>query len=131
MSWRRADVAAALVNVLTPALTCSVFASWPSTMNPPAVVVGFPANVDYRAPVAFGVDLAELPITCTAGVSEPDPLDALVADVRAALDVDGLADPTLGGVVRSLKVRAHNAWRIVNTAGADVLAADVVLEIQA
>jgi hypothetical protein len=126
MSWKRADVAQALVPILQPIdQQAQVFPTPPETFSPPALIVGFPVSVDYDM-AAFSVDLVQLPIMAACGTGEVDKVDAYLTEAKTLLE----ADLTLGGVVHACKPRAQANWRRLNVAGADVLAADLMLEIR-
>ena len=126
MTWERGPVAAALVDVLTPLdATVSVFSVPPSTFNPPAYVVGYPTRVDYGIPT-YSIDTATLPMLAAAGPSEVDRVGALLAMAKAAIEVD----PSLGGSCQVCRVTSQTSWRILSVAGADILCADLVLEIR-
>jgi len=126
MGWNRADVAAALVPILAPIdAQATVFATPPETFNPPAIIVGYPQSVDYDL-AAFGVDLVQLPVAACAGAAEVAKVDAYLAQARELI----AADLTLGGVVKACRARAQSNWRRLNVAGAEILAADLVLEIR-
>jgi hypothetical protein len=126
MTWQRASVAAAVVGIVAPLdVLVTVFEAPPSTLNPPAAYVSYPQLVQYDG-FAFGVDTVALPLTVAAGMDEADRIDGLLATYKAALN----ADPTLAGSVKSARVNMQNAWRRLNVAGADYLAADLILEIR-
>jgi len=126
MSWERQPVAQALVALLEPLdPTVAVFEAPPSTLNPPAYVVWWPTSVTYNA-FAFGVDLVLLPILCAAGAAEFDRVDALVSAAKTAVD----GSPQLDDAVASCIADSQSGWRLLSVGGADVLAADLVLEIR-
>lgn len=127
MTWNRAQAAQAVADVLAPVdELVSVFASPPSTFNPPAYIVGYPRRVAYDAGAGFGVDVAELPVLAGCGVSEVDRVDQLLEAAHKAVN----ADPSLGGAVQHARVASQDNWRILSVAGADVLAADLTVEIR-
>lgn len=127
MTWQRAPVAAALVQLLEPLdATVTVFGAPPLTFAPPALIVWYPTLVQYSG-FAYQVDLVTLPIMCAAGLGEWDRVDELAAMVRGAVDT---ADPQLGGSVAVARAYQQSETRIVSVAGADVLAANVILEIR-
>jgi len=127
MTWQRAPVAAALVELLAPLDTLvSVFPAPPPTFNAPAAYVSYPQVVSYDG-FAFGVDTVALPITVAAGLAESDRIDGLLEQYKKAIN----ADATLGGVVPSVRVNLQQGWRVLTVAGADYLAADLILEIRA
>jgi hypothetical protein len=124
--WQRAPVATAIAATLaTLDASVSVFAVPPTTLNPPAYLVGFARRVDYDA-AAFGVDLTELVVSAAAGLSEPDRLDQLLHDAKVALN----ADPSCGGTVAALRVRNQDPVRLVDSGGATFLVGDLILEIR-
>jgi hypothetical protein len=126
MSWVRATAAQAVADVLaTIDPLVSVFASPPSTFNPPVYVVGYPRIVNYDA-ATFGVDDVELPMFAGVGVAEIDRLDAMLDQARKAI----AADNSLAGAVMHVRVTEQSNWRILSVAGADVLAADLTLRIR-
>jgi len=126
MSWERAPVAAALAGILGNIdAQVKAFELPPETFNPPAFIVGYPQTVDYDV-AAFGVDLVALPIAAFCGTAEVDRVDALLTAAKVALE----ADLTLGGAVKACKPRTQQAWRRLSVAGAEVLGADIVLEIR-
>jgi hypothetical protein len=124
--WQRAVAAAALQTLLAAIdATVPAFATPPETFNPPAYIVGFPTQVQYDR-ASFGVDLASLPILVACGPSEADRVDELLDAARHAV----AADPSAGGVLVDAHALTQGNWRRLNVAGADVLAADLVLEIR-
>jgi hypothetical protein len=126
MGWNRDDVAKALVPILQPIdAQAKVFPDPPETFNPPAFIVGFVQSVDYDL-AAFGVDMVQLPIAACCGAGEVAKVDAYIVAARDAIS----EDLTLGGVVHAAKPRAQNNWRRLQVAGAEILAADLVLEIR-
>jgi hypothetical protein len=126
MGYSRPTAAAAVEAVLiTLDATVSVFAEPPSTFNVPAYIVGYTRSVDYDSP-AFGVDAGLLPVAAAVGVAEIDRLDELLDQAKKALN----ADPSLAGAVHSCRVRTQEQTRLWVIAGAEILAADLLLEIQ-
>jgi hypothetical protein len=125
VSWDRAAVAAALVDVLTAATGVMVFDRPPGTLNAPALVVARPNTVTYGNG-AFGIDDAELPIVCVGGADDLDGLEALKALVRQAID----ADNTIKGVVQHAYPQQERNWRVINIGGADLLTVEVILQIR-
>jgi hypothetical protein len=123
--WSRTKAAAAVAGVLAALDGIAVFATPPETFNPPAYIVGYPSSVAYGH-VGFGMDLASLPVMAAAGPNSADDVDALIQNAKDAID----ADPTLGGAVGNATVATQANWRRVDVAGAQVLAADLVLEIR-
>ena len=126
MTWHRAPVAVAIAGVLEgldPFVT--VFDAPPATLNPPAFYVGYPTTVAYDA-FTFGVDTITLPISAVAGLSEGDRVDGLLDAARKAFeDTD-----TLAGVVAACRVSTQQSWRVLSVGGADLLAADLVLDLK-
>jgi hypothetical protein len=125
MSWSRAPVAAALVDVLTTAIdgTVTVFAEPPQTLNPPAIVVG-PATMTY-AVAGFAVDDVELTVMVIVPVGRLNDLDALARKVHDAI----LADSTLAGSVKvAWPIEQRNSRGVV-IAGIDLSVVDVVVRI--
>jgi hypothetical protein len=130
MSWSRAPVAKALVEVITAQLAAdgieaSVQDHPTFTVNPPAIVVGRPSEVRYGV-AAFGIDEIVLPVACVCGPEQDDAVHELLRVVHRAVT----NDPTLGGVVMIADMSGERAWRNVNVAGADYLAAEAVVDIQ-
>jgi hypothetical protein len=120
-------VAAAIADVLAAKVPVSCFATPPETLNPPAYVCAYPRTVTYDVS-SFGVDLVEFILGAYAGPNDPDTLDELLGEARAALSVD----PGLGGVVQSLIPTTQSNWRRVAIAANNIsaLAADLTLEIR-
>ncbi len=127
MSWDRPAAAGALVEVLEAATasTVSVFDKPPATFNPPALVINYPTTVAKHNP-AFAIDLASFTVLAAVGVDQGDSLDELLGTVTAAVE----ADPSLTAVVQHAKPVEWRNWRILTVAGADMLAADVALEVR-
>jgi hypothetical protein len=129
MAWQRTPVAKALAESIAQIVeaagdTVGVFDRQPSTLNPPAIVIGRPIEVAYDA-FAFGIDAAELPVGCVAGAGDGDDRVAeLIAYVRAAAD-----DVTLGGVVQSLDDNFERNWRNLTLGGVELVAADVIFTV--
>src|SRR5215831_3018371 len=92
MSWNRANVASALVSVLTPVVGVKVHHLPPETLNPMCVVVGRPQVVSY-ATYAFGIDDAQLPLMIVGGIETEDQIEALKDQCRDTV----LSNKTLGG----------------------------------
>jgi Mrp family chromosome partitioning ATPase len=127
MSWNRATVAGALVDLLSEALNgqVMVFDRPPGTVNAPAVVVGRVNSVTYGVG-AMGIDDAELPLVLVGGADDMDGVEALKASVRQAI----ANDQTLGDVVQLAYPEAERNWRVLNIGGADLLTVDVILQIR-
>ena len=127
MTWNRSAAAAGLEATLQAVLgeTVWVFQKPPQTLNPPAVVIGRPTQVDYSM-VAFSIDQATLPVICLGPVDGEDTVDELITAVRDAVG----ADITLGGAVQHCAATREQNWRLVNVAGADLLQAEVQLTIR-
>jgi hypothetical protein len=134
MTWQRAKFAAALADTLQAAsdtaeeageLAPFVYAAPPQTLNPPALVVGRPAEVVYSV-VAFSVDLATIPVVCIGPQEGEDMVDALIVFVRGVMQ----SDPTLAGMVQIVTAPSERNWRAIRVGGADLLAADVSLSVQ-
>jgi hypothetical protein len=129
VSWQRSLVAAALADTLKtaqgPGDSAGIFSQPPETLNAPAIVVGRPTEVQY-ATAGLGVDEATIPVICIGPSTGDDIVDGLIHFVRAAV----AADITLSGAVPSCLCTSERNWRAVRIAGADMLAADVVLTIQ-
>ena len=126
MTWQRAEAAEAIAGLLEPLdPLVSVFASPPETFNPPAYVVGYPSAVTYDG-AAFSIDLATIPVLAAGGLAELDRVDALLRAAKDAIT----ADPSLDGAVMSARVVSQSNWRRLNVAGADILVADLILEIR-
>ena len=127
MTWNRAPVAAALVDVLAEATNdqVMVFDRPPATLNAPAVVVGRANTVTYGVG-ALGIDNAELPLIVIGGLDDMDGVEALKMACRLAV----AADPALGGVVQLAYPGEERNWRGLNIGGADFLAVDLILQIR-
>jgi hypothetical protein len=126
MSWDRATTAKALAAQLEAAISGVTIYDRPLyDLNAPAIVIGRPLETRYAAS-AFGVDLTTLPVACVAGTERDDDVSDLIAQVRAAV----AGDVSLGGTVAVCVPTAERNWRPIKVGGADLLAADVVLEIQ-
>jgi len=126
VSWDRTVAVPALVDAIEVASgqTVFVFDRPPTTINPPAIVVGRPVEVIY-ATAWFSVDEATLPVLCVGAGDGDDTVDDLIAVVRAAVK-----DPGLGGAVQSVVASAARNWRNLVVAGVDILQAEVTLTIQ-
>jgi hypothetical protein len=126
VSWDRAAVAKALVTQLEAAISDVSILDRPLfNLNAPAIVVGRAAETRYSA-FAMAIDETQLPVTVVAGSERDDDVADMIAEVRSAV----MADITLGGVVQRCVPVAERNWRPIKVAGADLLAADVVLEVQ-
>ena len=127
MTWNRAAVAEALVDMLTEALEdqVMVFDRPPGTVNAPAVVVGRANTVNYGTG-ALGIDDAELPLVLVGGADDMDGVEALKSTVRQAVN----ADVSLGGVVQLVYPELERNWRVINVGGADLLTVEVILQIR-
>jgi hypothetical protein len=129
VTWNRAPAAAALADLLTTALAgagieASVFAAPPFTLNANAVVVSRPTEVRY-AVSGFSIDEVTLPVLCVAGQDQDDTVSALIAVVRSAL----AGSLNLGGVVSQIHATGERNWRHVNVSGAELLAAELTVQI--
>jgi hypothetical protein len=126
VTWNRALAAQAVADVLAGVdETVAVFASPPSTFNPPVYIVGYPRTVTYDH-ATFSTDLAELPVLVGCGVSEIDRVDELAEQAKKAIN----ADPSCGGAVQHVRVASQDNWRILSVSGVDVLAVDLTLNIR-
>jgi hypothetical protein len=129
VSWSLVAVSEALAATLSAALnpdSVTVFASPPTTLNPPAVVVSYPAPVVFGTR-ALGVDTAAIPVICAVGLTAPlSSLDALLESTRAALD----ADRKLGGAVKSCLVTELVDIRSASIAGIDLLAGYLSVSVE-
>jgi hypothetical protein len=127
VSWDRPAAAAALVDVLTAATdeVVTVHDKPPSTLNAPALVVSYPTTVTKHVPT-FAIDQATVAVLGVAGVEDGDGLDELLDDATTAIE----ADPTLGGAVQYAKPVEWRNWRIMTSAGASLLVAELALEIR-
>jgi hypothetical protein len=102
-----------------------VFGGPPQTLNPPAVVVGRPAEVLYSV-ASFSVDVATIPVICIGPQEGEDMVDALIAFVRGVI----ADEATLAGTVQIVIAPSERNWRAIRVGGADLLAADVSLTVQ-
>ena len=127
MSWDRPAAADALVTVLTAATDdlVTVHDRPPSTLNAPALVVSYPTTVTKHTPT-FAIDEASLAVLGAVGVEAGDGLDELLEDATTAIETD----PTLGGAVQYAKPVEWRNWRIMTSAGASLLVAELVLQIR-
>jgi hypothetical protein len=128
VTWARAPVAAALVETLTAATggatpPPTVFGVAPLTINPPAVVVGRPAG--RYGEFALSVDEMSLPVVVVGAAGDDDGVDALAELVRTAV----LANPTLGGAVKSAWPAERRNPRNQTVAGIEIQSTEVVLSI--
>jgi hypothetical protein len=125
VSWNRAPVADALVNVITAATggTVTVFAEPPQTLNPPAVTIG-PVTMPFST-FAFAVDEADLAVVCVAAIGHLNDLDALAQQVRQAV----VGDPTLQGSVKTAWPYEQRNNRNVTVAGVDLSTVEVVVKV--
>ena len=129
MSWNRALVAPALADVLQTTAsaagdTVAIFDHQPTSLNPPALVVGRPSDVTF-AVFSFGTDLATLPVMCVAGADEENRAAELVELVRLAVT----EQPSLAGVVQECTATAERNWRNNTLGGVELVLVDCVLTI--
>jgi hypothetical protein len=133
MSWDRATAAKALanelanaplVNPLSTSAPATIFEQPPGTVNPPAIVIGWPIEVNFSV-IAPGIDQATLPVACVGPFDGSDLVAELVANVRA-----GVVDSTLGGAVQICYPTAERNWGQINVAGTDLFRAEVIFTIQ-
>jgi hypothetical protein len=125
MSWDRATCAKALVTLLGPALPgVSVYDRPMYSYNAPAVIVGRAAETRYST-FAIGIDETQLPLTVAVGTEREDDVSDLMAQIRSAIE----GDNSLGGTVASCTAALDRNWRNTKVAGADLLAADLVLQV--
>ncbi|HEY2303006.1 MAG TPA: hypothetical protein VGH66_14000 [Acidimicrobiales bacterium] len=126
MSWDRAQVSAALVDVLGPATGVTVHPAPPETLNPMCIVVGRPQPVAYST-VGFDIDEATLPLVIVGGVETEDRIESLKTVCRDTLR----ADPTLGAQVPNCYPTEERNWRNVTGAGGiQLLLVDLILTVQ-
>jgi len=126
MSYQRTTVAAALAELLsTIDPTVAVFAEPPPSFNPPAYIVGYTRHVDYDAP-SFGVDRTDLPVAVAVGVLDGARMDELLDAAKKAVN----ESLTLGGTVQSVRVRVQEQTLLWNIAGAEIMAADLIVEVR-
>jgi hypothetical protein len=125
VTWNRAPVAAALVNVIGTATAgaVTVFAEPPQTLNPPAVTVG--GSTMLFATAAFAADEVDLSLVCVAAVGHYNDLDGLVQQVRGAVT----GNPTLAGAVKSAWPYEQRNNRNVNVAGVDLSTVELVVKV--
>jgi len=114
MSWARAPVAAALVDMLEAATAgiVAVHPRPPETLNPPAIVVGRTVTELYGV-AGLAVDEVTLPVLVVGGLEQEDDIDALAAVVRQAVE----ADSTLKGNVVVAWANEARGWRNETGAG--------------
>jgi hypothetical protein len=125
MAWDRQAVAAALVDLLGPAVGVTVHARPPELLTPMCVVVGRPQPVVY-ATAGLGVDEATLPLIIVGGVETEDQIETLKTACRNTI----AADPGLGGVVQICYAAEERNWRNVTGAGGvQLLLAELILNI--
>jgi hypothetical protein len=126
MSYQRTPVAAALAELLaTIDPNVAVFNEPPPTFNPPAIIVGYTRHVDYDL-AAYGVDRADLPVAIAVGVNDTARMDDLANQAKKLIN----ANPTLAGAVQAARVRSQEQTLLWNIAGAEIMAADIILEIR-
>jgi hypothetical protein len=130
MSWNRPAAADALVSVLTAATAANTPPVWvhdkpPSTLNAPSLVVSYPTTVVKHSPT-FPIDQAAVAVLGAVGVEAGDDLDGLLAQTTTAVE----ANPTLSGAVQYCQPTEWRNWRIMTSAGASLLVAEVALEIR-
>lgn len=125
MSWSLVEVGEALADVLGAAIDVPTFASPPSTLNPPALVVSYPELVDLGSR-ALGLDTATIPVVALVGLSAP--LSDLEALINGVVSVIG-ANRTLSSAVANAYVDTVRSIRSAQVAGVDVLAADLVVMV--
>jgi hypothetical protein len=131
VSWSRELVAPALCQAIQDTAdglevdyTFGIFDRQPSTLNPPAVVVGRPTDVTF-AVFSFGTDLATLPVLCVAGPEQEDRVSDLISLVRAAVG----DQPNLAGACQEVTATAERNWRNQTVGGVDLIVADCVLTV--
>jgi hypothetical protein len=129
MTWNRSIAAPALAQTFENAVaaaseTITVFDRPPMTVNPPAIVIGWPSEVRY-ANAAPGIDEATLPVLCVGALDGEDRVAEIINLVRNAA-----TDTQLGGAVQIAYPAIERNWRQVNVAGADLLQAEVTFTIQ-
>lgn len=107
----------------------------PDTIAPPAGIVSYPETIEFDQTYAAGADRATIPVHVLVGkVSDRATRDALGAyvartgatSVKTALE----ADPTLAGVVDSLRVRGAT-FSNMTVGGGEFLAATFDVEVYA
>ena len=126
MSWDRAAVADALVDILGVATGVKVHDKPPETLNPMCVVVGRPQPVTYDQ-FAFGIDEATLPVMIVGGIETEGSVENLKNVCRVAVG----EDPTLGGVAASATASEERNWRNVTGAGGvQLLLVELILTIR-
>jgi hypothetical protein len=127
MSWDRPTAAGALVSVLGAATEgiVTVHDKPPSTLNAPSLVVSYPTTVTKHSPT-FAIDQAAIAVLGAVGVEDGDSLDGLLQAATDAIE----ADPRLGGAVQYCQPTEWRNWRIMTSAGASLLVAEVALEIR-
>jgi hypothetical protein len=131
MSWDRTAFAKALAAAIENQLyesgvTATVFAKPPFTLNAPSIVIARPTEVRYSE-AAFSIDAAAVVVTCIGGADDDETVSELIGVVRSAISPP---DEGLGAVVQTCQDRSERNWTHVNVSGADLLRADVVLDIQ-
>ena len=75
---------------------------------------------------SFAVDLASVSVLGAVGVEDGDGLDDLLSVANDAIEVD----PSLGLAVQHARVVEWRNWRVFTSAGANLLVAELALEIR-
>ena len=130
MTWSRSPVAAALAQLLTSALDQSdecdaqVYEAPPFSLNADSIVIGRATEVRYSVQ-GFALDEVTLPITCVGGMDQDDTVAALIELVRSTVH----ASINLDGACSEIHAVGERGWRHVNVSGADLLAAEITLQV--
>lgn len=127
MTWARAPVAAALVNMLTAATegAVTVHRSPPELVNAPAIVVSRPITVAFST-MGFSVDEATLPLVLVQGIEQEQALDDLAGVVRSTI----LADPSLQATVARASPTELRNWRnLTGAGGVQLLLVELILQV--
>ena len=126
MTWNRAPVATALVNMLGPATGLHVHRYPPETLNGPCVVVSRPQPVACSA-VAPTIDEVTLPVIVAGGMEQEEALEGFITQCRTAI----LADSTLQGSVQVAWPAEIRNWRnLTGAGGIQLLLAELILTIR-
>jgi hypothetical protein len=87
-------------------------------------VIGRPTEVRYSVQ-GFSLDEVTLPVSCVGGMDRDADVAALIELVRSTVD----ASINLDGACSEIHAVGERGWRHVNVAGADLLAAEITLQV--
>jgi hypothetical protein len=129
VSWDREAASAALVDVLSPAVSVTVHQYPPAVVNPLCVVIGRPTTVMYST-VAPGIDEASVPVIIVGAIETEDQIEALKELCRDTIAVNATLGAAIGPVFNCYATEERNWRNFTGAGGIQLLQVELVVTIQ-